>query len=333
MKNNFILISLALSVFASCNNSDDLMNMEGDAMIPETRSIESLPYYVENGVLNFRSADDFFFYADSISNLSGYAFENWEKVTGFTSYRSITDEMIGEIEDVEDNEFIYDKLLLNYSDFVEKVDDRVETKIKSNIYKSVVNKDGVFYVDGIRHLVDDCNVITSRNGENINTVPYVTNVLTRTTTGSASLPLGFREKYGDDRMVFTQATVRRIYAMDVYRICVEVFIDGKKKGPAKWKQYATKFWMIDFLVRLPNVATSLTSNGHADKIEELEQPAREKDGSGNEVNVGNWSKQIWMGEATRNPLDLAYPTYLYYKAWSQGVPEGVIYKMINGVLQ
>lgn len=334
MKNKFILISLALSIFASCNKSDDLMNIEGKALASQTQSIESLPYYVENGALNFRSADDFFFYADSIANLSGYDFENWEKVTGFTSYRSITDKMIEEIEEAEDDALMYNRLLLDYSEFVEKVGDRIEPKIKSNIYRSVVNKDGVFYTNGIRNLVDDQDVtVSNEDGKEERSISYVAKPLTRATTGNASLPLGVREAYGDKRMVFTEAKILRIYAAERYRAGVEVLVDGKKKGPAKWKHYATEFRMRDFIVRLPGVAYTLKPDGHAAIVKEVEQLAKEE--CGNYGNAARFIRTIYVGEMTLEPLDIRYPTYLFYRAWSRGVPieKGVNYEVINGVLQ
>lgn len=173
MKMNFFLLGLLSLLLSSCGDellkTDNQRNpefvtkstLDSNILMDEKCSAS---YYVNNeGALVFSTLDDYGFLIDSISKLTDDDFVNWENRINFKSYRTFTDNLIENTESLE-------MLQSLYPEFFEKNEkyDVVLPKIQAKLYRSIVNKEGIFYIGDTKNKVeDDC---FSVEGKNVNPV-------------------------------------------------------------------------------------------------------------------------------------------------------------------
>ena len=160
MKNLIVSIGTCLLSCAlfSCNENTMLEEVDSEGANPQTKSAVDVPYYVkEDGSLCFTSVENYYATTDLLMNFSNKEFRNWEKQNGFTSYRTYTNSIIDEIEDAQnDNDQMkVSSLLSKYSEYVYINNDSIVMPIiQANAYRCVTNKDGVFYLNDIKNVVN-----------------------------------------------------------------------------------------------------------------------------------------------------------------------------------
>lgn len=159
MKKKFstMVLGLTVALLSSCNGNDIV---EETAMSNvKTKAIEQVKSRcsVVDGILHFSSTDDYYALTDSLCKLSDVEFENWENQNNFLSYRTYVNRIIDEIESAQ-NENDVDKvssLLKEYSNYVYlSEEDFVQPVILATSYRSIVNKDGIFYFNDTENVVD-----------------------------------------------------------------------------------------------------------------------------------------------------------------------------------
>ena len=142
----------------SCNEEVVFDDANNETSVLKTKSQDEAPYYVrEDGILSFASVEDYYATTDLLMNFSNKELRNWEKQNGFTSYRTYTNEIIDEIENAQNDndEMKVTFLLSKYSKYVYMNNDSIIMPIiQANAYRCVANKDGVFYLNDTKNIVD-----------------------------------------------------------------------------------------------------------------------------------------------------------------------------------
>lgn len=113
-----------------------------------------LPVVMKDGTLCFESVDTFTKTAEELSNMSDSLFEAWEKSMGFSSYRTKVNRLIEEADAIEDN-VIRHEFILAHSRFIKEEDGEATPLIGSQLYRTIVNEDGVFYVNQTKNVVGE----------------------------------------------------------------------------------------------------------------------------------------------------------------------------------
>ncbi len=116
-----------------------------------------------NGALNFVSPDAFFSISEKLGSMSDEDRDVWEDKLGFISLRTELNNLYEELEEIEDAQVENNLLLLN-SDILKIEEGNIIPVIESAAYASIVNRLGVFYVDGIIHKVDGGRIASSEDG-------------------------------------------------------------------------------------------------------------------------------------------------------------------------
>lgn len=132
---------LAVIAFYSCENE---VLSEGYGGIPtldyvQTRALNSLPVTVRDGVLVFESAESFIKTAETISNLSDEALQEWEQSIGFTSYRTKVNQLINQTEAIEDS-IARHNYVVEHSKFIKEIGEDIFPVIGSQLYCSIVDE-------------------------------------------------------------------------------------------------------------------------------------------------------------------------------------------------
>jgi len=135
-----LLVVVTTAVFYSCEKEQVSSN--------KTTVASNEPFYVVDGVLNFKSAEAFFNLNDSLSKLDFSEIRAWEKSIGFTSYRSEYYSVLDKIDTIEATEE-YNQLLEANSDILYEKDGFIEPVIEQTSYQRTANRDGLFVIAGI----------------------------------------------------------------------------------------------------------------------------------------------------------------------------------------
>lgn len=140
----FLKICVVTLLFVSCNQIEELDNVYNSNNINVTEiSPLKAAYIVDDGILNFRSIEDYYKLTDSLSQLSDFEYKNWTKQIGFDSYRNVIDDIMK--SDKSDEE-----LLRFYADYIHKDSiGCIVPNIDFRIYQNVLNKDGLFYINNV----------------------------------------------------------------------------------------------------------------------------------------------------------------------------------------
>ena len=168
MKTNLLLLCITSILLFSCQNEEALfVNVTKETS--STRSLDKIdhPYYVdEDGALHFKSANDYFALSDSLLALSDSAYKKWEREIGFESYRSIIDDILSSTESDE-------ALLERYDQYIYRNEEGLICPREDfRVYQNVMNRDGIFYVKGIKHTVKH-NTINTYDTQNNRSMPSI----------------------------------------------------------------------------------------------------------------------------------------------------------------
>lgn len=153
-KKNLLLVGVALGIaalFGSCEKDGGIVasNTEKNAQI-ETLSIQGVKSI--NGTLYFASSDAYFAATESLANASSEQRKTWEESLGFKSLnRSVNEVYKGLSESESDAD--YDQIISENSDIVSVEDGLVKRNVPSLSYALAANRSGVFYVEGVTHVV------------------------------------------------------------------------------------------------------------------------------------------------------------------------------------
>ena len=343
--NLFLTVCASAFLLASCQSEDDVLNNASNESL-STRAMvdENAPYYVgADGALNFKSSEDYFALCDSLAQLDEDAYHAWEQEMHFESYRSYTDKMIDEVNAAwdENNEQKATSLLQKYSNYIYmNADSTVWPVIISRAYQNVANKDGVFYVNGAKNVVDSQYVtLASAKGRSVHRIAYVP---LNQTTREANITVPLRElnyikKDGTKRVYATFSLLKNVNFQDnngsnMTMLQVQVNINGKKKKLTGWKDYTTGYYIEDCHGIFNGIPIAIDKNGNIAEMESNKEivctDAR--------VEMPRGTRGIYvdnlMDFAVKNYTEpILNPTCVHFKAMTSGtIPEGVGYNYYQG---
>lgn len=279
MKKIYLLLSALLAIGTSCSNDLDGMMSEENLSDSKVMVVDdNRPYFVrEDGSLCFTSVEAYYALTDSLVNLSSVEFENWEKQVGFTSYRTYTDAIVDRIYDAEEleNDDEVSRLLAENSQYVYRnANGLVEARIVSETYKCIANKDGVFYFNNTKNVVDGNAIGVEKDGNvQLQKVYALGDGVSPLTENSA---IDYRELVYTTRdnerqvctfprmvenLVYTEASGAKYI-----RHQMEIKIYGKKKKRRKWVNYKTDKHLEEIHAVFRNIPISVKPDGTVKEV-------------------------------------------------------------------
>lgn len=338
MKNllNLSIVSAFLLLYSCGDDGNPLLDNESDGKVESSliqpRPANGLPVVMKDGTLCFESVDTFTKTAEELSNMSDSLFEAWEKSMGFSSYRTKVNRLIEEADAIEDD-IARHEFILTHSRFIKEEDGEATPLIGSQLYRTIVNEDGVFYVNQTKNVVGE-NTVTgySNMTRSIQRTTY-TGSMTRTLI--SNLTYETREKKVSKRKVITSAKVVKYVAFDApnarYTHGVEILVDGKKKGVGRWKHYTTDHHVKEVHIEFDWIPVGIDSNSNLiyGSFNENYNPT---------VSSGNSHRLIKTysaGYPSPYDINLYGVNVLTYKAFTRGTGEDnyLFYAVVNGETQ
>lgn len=204
--------------------------------------------YVSDGALHFKSIEVFCDEADKIANMNNEDFLDFVDSTGFNSYRAEFYEYQMKNEqqlhiDTLDNIVVSDSITSSFD-------------VLSHFYRSIIDKNGVFYVDNVKHIVKGTTIkaYTLSKSKSFENLIGTTSYLFNSAETKSTVKYDYPEKYytaDGDRKAITQPTVYETSVFTssgdrVRQYKVEVFVDGMKWSWGKWRHYSTEYRIKDF---------------------------------------------------------------------------------------
>lgn len=342
MKNLIVSIGTCLLSCAlfSCNENAIVEEVDNGGGILQTKSAIDAPYSLRaDGSLSFRNVDDYFAVTDSLIKLNDEDFVNWENSIGFVSYRSYVDKLTDEVEEAinDSNSDKVSSLLNDYAKFISLDEDSiVKPNIKSETYRRITNKDGVFYIGDLKNVVDETSIYAVDNGMTRSVSPKLSYVITNNLRGLAD-PINYTEysyiKKDETKMVITKCSlVKNIALTDAQGknfSCVQfqIYVDGKRSKRG-WKHYSTGYTVKDITCVFKDIPTAVypdeTLKSTGDYL--FTHPGEDSQGkSKNHTFVYN------IGLAVKNFTNpIQHAACIHYKAMTWGTqPEGIGYNYSN----
>ncbi|MCP3142420.1 hypothetical protein [Pyxidicoccus xibeiensis] len=150
-------------VMASCSQVD---------LEPEAASDVPMVRVDDAGALHFQSAQAFFAAMEAISRMSPEEQVSWEERIGFTSLRRTLTLAERQLESAQ-TPVEQERLLEAYADVIDASEGTLRPRLSSPGYAGLVNRAGVFYVNGVIHKVTPDMLIISRDGRPETVEKYV----------------------------------------------------------------------------------------------------------------------------------------------------------------
>lgn len=335
---NLLKLSLVLVLIGlySCESEDEVLsgvNSEAPVLsYVQTRALNELPVTVRDGILVFESADSFIKTAETISNLSDEALEEWEQSIGFSSYRTKVNRLIEEAEAIDDS-IARHNYVVEHDKFIKEIGEDVFPVIGSQLYRSITDENGEFYVNQTKNVVDE-NTISGYNTKSrgVQKTTYTGNT---SRTLVSNLNYETREKKVGKRKVITSAKIVKYVAFDNanarFAHGIEILVDGKKKGPAKWKHYTTDHHLKEVHVEFDYIPTGVDANGNI-ILGKFADDYNLTISSGNSHRL---IKTYSAGYPSSSDITLYGANVLTYKAFTRGTGEEnyLFYAVLNGQTQ
>ena len=206
--------------------------------------------------------------------------------------------------------------------------------MNSQVYLSITNADGVFYVGDTKNVVDDIFVTGySSISKNVRKVSYCSSTEERLIS---DVEYETREKTFGDRKVITSARMVRYAAFtepfDRFALGVEIFIDAKAKGAfGKWKDYSTTYGHKNFTGQLENEPVAYENNRFVYRTPGEVYPKSETVWSSEGI---WWKSTITVSTPLPEPMPIGKAKRIYYEAFTRGTtPNYIQYTVINGKTQ
>ncbi len=259
-----VIGSVAITtLFCSCEKKEFDNNKDLEAANSEL--------VLKNGALSFQTTDAFFETSEKLGTLSDEERQNWENSIGFVSLRTELINIFTQIDEAEDENTVKE-IVANNSDILEFVDGEVCPIIKSNSYAAIVNRKGIFFVEGVIHKVESGKIAYSEDGneqtvtnallgelksdrKDVNVIEYINSSQSR---GCGSIKTAYVEK-NKKKCDFRMRTYTEFCAgccdNFYYRVMVECSATNYKKKFGFWKKYKTNCTMKEmaYTIKAPIV--------------------------------------------------------------------------------
>lgn len=253
MKKIILTTLLAVIALASCQKESQIIeNYESDRGILVHKISEKFPegVRVKNGTLYFDSQSDFFKSANLIANMTNDEFIDFCQLTGFNSYRA--DFYKKELKYEQKINKLIENSERNNTELIVS-DDKPVPSVKSHLYRSIIDLNGIFYVGKTKNVVKGTNIegyesSNTKSGEVlIGKTSYLIDKPKPKTTVNQSYTYS---KYTvecscRDRRAITKPTVHMTAYYHDYDITsnftLEIFMDGLTKRWGSWKDYSTTY--------------------------------------------------------------------------------------------
>lgn len=251
-KNRFISLCFIL-ILVSCSKNYESSILEKRVNTVEKEFIKGVS--VKNGTLHFDSEDTFFDLADQIANMGNEDFNDRSLCIGFNSYR--TKFHNEEVEYEKEVNRIVEEAYLNNVEPTISVE-KPSPDILSNVYRSIADTNGIFYVNGVKHIVKGNQIEgymlnKTKAGESlIGCASYMIDGEETQTKASSTYTYYTNNAVCHQRKAITQPTVyRTIYytpnGVAVNRYTLDIFMDARKKSWGAWVHYSTSYAISSIL--------------------------------------------------------------------------------------
>ncbi len=341
-----LVLTLCASAFllASCQNEDALDNITNEAVATRSVVTENVPYFVTaDGALNFRSADDYFALCDSLAQMSNDEFQIWELMNGFESYRSYTDKLIDEVTIAMENDSTQvGNLLDKYKDYIclDADGEGVSALIQSRAYQNIANKNGVFYVNGVKNVVD-AHYVTLESPvqtRSLHRIGYLNPVAskTRATTNQWNFQ-EFSYVKGKKKVIALPYILKNTAFTDVNGdsqtiIQFQIKLRGKaKKMFGGFKDYDTTFSIAELQCIFNDIPYGVDSEGNATDYRQKELVEMPETAVPGEDKVIYFTRNLMNFSVKSYKHQLQDPDCIHFRAASRATtPEGVGYNYLSG---
>lgn len=268
-----LIISFGICLLAGtltyCSSNLPLEEISNQDLSDASQEQQSARYYVkEDGALCFHSVEDYYSVVDSLVNLSSTDYQDWAKRNRFNSYRSTIEPIIDEIQNAqEENSPMLTTLLNKYAKYVYLDQDSiVRPLIQSASYRSIVNQDGVFYMNNIKNVVDDKYIYADTNSTSPIKHLYIE---PQTQTKSDNEKITYNElvyeNTSHDRRVLARCyQLKNIVSTDAqgnFYACIQLELEFHGRKKRKWYLYKTAYTVEDIHAIFCNVPVTVKPDG------------------------------------------------------------------------
>lgn len=339
MKKNLIM-SLCVSALVSCSQTDVLENTSTDVLLTRSASPETSFYVESDGALNFKSIEDYFQLSDSLVLLSENEYRNWEVMNHFDSYQTFTDNIIDAIYMAMDNNpSEVTSLLEKNKQYVFMTGDSlVYPVIQSKTYRNILNKDGVFYIGGVKNIVDGryVTLATTDNSRSIHRIEYFNPVSSNLRSEQITFNSYAYTKSDNTKRTYASCFLIKNTAFNDSHganqtmVQFQIDVDGKRKKAAGWKHYTTAYWVSQIKCVFNGIPKELYPNGTIKTYGTIPLTV-DSEVSLPEGKSGSYVRNL-MDFSVRNMTEpLKLPDCIHFKAGTRGThPEGAGYNYYKG---
>lgn len=246
MKKNGLITLCFILILVSCSKNYESSISDKTVNTVEKEFIKGVS--VKNGTLHFDSEDNFFDLAGQIANMGNEDFNDRSLCVGFNSYR--TKFYNEEIKYEKEINRIVEEAYLNNVEPTISIE-KPSSDILSNVYRSIVDINGIFYVNGVKHIVKGNQIegymlSDTKAGESlIGCTSYMTDGEETQTKTSETYTYYPNTAMCKSKKAITRPTVyRTIYYTPngaVNRYTLDIFMDARKKSWGAWVNYSTSY--------------------------------------------------------------------------------------------
>jgi hypothetical protein len=158
----FVLLLIGFILVASCEKENEQLT-KPDKANGAYLDLQKFKIGIHDGILEFKSLEDFTKTAEILVNNGSQFRADWEKSKGFVSLRSVIDSIIDEIEMITSEEEIRNKVAES-KDLIQFKNGLVQSRF-SRSFSTVLNRDGLVKIDGMLIFLDKEIEIVSVKGD------------------------------------------------------------------------------------------------------------------------------------------------------------------------
>lgn len=270
MKQSIFLICICFFSYALLSCTDETITKSTDSepfVITKAVPKEHISYSVnQEGALCFETGNDFLLLTKYLSTLSSKEFKDWEKSNNFKSYRTITDDIISTLYSEGENP-AYNELVAQYASFVYLNEDgNLCPIISGQVYRSITNKEGLFYVQGVKNKFtgSTLNFYDTENKLLMNMRP-----LTKINEEQNLVVQYPTKTYSADGKNGVETSAKIYYVMTsnglgyYAQLYLEITVSGlyRKSASVKWGRKKTQCHIDDITILIPGFNTDSTYPG------------------------------------------------------------------------
>jgi len=217
-------------------------------------------------------------------------------------------------------------------------DSLIYSTIQSRAYQNIINKNGIFYINGIKNIVDSkyITLATTDNSKSIQRIAYLNPISSKERSEQINFDLFSYTKSDNTKRAYAECYLIKNTAFEdshgsnQIMVQFQIKVDGKKKRPTGWKHYSTDYTVSQIKCIFNGIPTEVYPNGYVKSYGtiNLDVPAKVVLGEGK---MGFYTKNL-MNFSVRNMSDpLKAPDCIHFKAETRGTsPEGVGYNYYKG---